>query len=89
MGASALHNSLPPFRARKLLAFLLEHGAEGCSRARGADIMVPMAIPSFGGMTIALLSVFIVPILYCWVEERNLKKRSHPRAATDGTGLED
>jgi len=45
------------------------------SRGRGADIMVPMAIPSFGGMAIAILSVFIVPILYCWMEERKLKRR--------------
>jgi Cu/Ag efflux pump CusA len=39
------------------------------SSGRGADIMVPMAIPSFGGMIIALLTVFVVPVLYCWVEE--------------------
>lgn len=46
------------------------------SRGRGADIMVPMAIPSFGGMCIAVLSVFIVPILYSWMEERKLKRRT-------------
>ncbi|MBL4902169.1 MAG: efflux RND transporter permease subunit [Desulfocapsa sp.] len=40
---------------------------------RGADIMVPMAIPSFGGMIIALLTVFVVPVLYCWVEELKLR----------------
>nr|WP_287410238.1 efflux RND transporter permease subunit [Pseudodesulfovibrio sp.] len=39
------------------------------STGRGADIMVPMAIPSFGGMTIAILTVFVVPTLYCMVEE--------------------
>ncbi len=39
---------------------------------RGADIMVPMAIPSFGGMSMALLTLFIVPTLYCWREERRL-----------------
>jgi Cu(I)/Ag(I) efflux system membrane protein CusA/SilA len=37
--------------------------------------MVPMAIPSFGGMTIALLTVFVVPVLYCWVEEIKLTLR--------------
>ncbi len=42
------------------------------SSGRGADIMVPMAIPSFGGMTIALLTVFVVPTLYCWMEEYKL-----------------
>ncbi len=42
------------------------------STGRGSDIMVPMAIPSFGGMAIATLTVFVVPVLYCWVEERKL-----------------
>ncbi|WP_084539331.1 efflux RND transporter permease subunit [Halodesulfovibrio marinisediminis] len=46
------------------------------STGKGADIMVPMAIPSFGGMSIALLTVFVVPVLYCWVEELKLKRRS-------------
>lgn len=41
------------------------------STGRGADIMIPMAIPVFGGMLLALLSVFVVPILYCaWAELR-------------------
>jgi Cu(I)/Ag(I) efflux system membrane protein CusA/SilA len=44
------------------------------SSGRGADIMVPMAIPSFGGMSIALITVFVVPVLYCWREEFKLQK---------------
>jgi len=44
------------------------------SAGRGADIMVPMAIPSFGGMLIALITVMIVPVLYCALKERKLKK---------------
>ncbi|UZP69160.1 efflux RND transporter permease subunit [Desulfovibrio mangrovi] len=47
------------------------------STGRGSDIMVPMAIPSFGGMTIALLTVFVVPVLYCWVEEGRLLLNRH------------
>ncbi|MDU9050400.1 MAG: efflux RND transporter permease subunit [Candidatus Electrothrix sp. Rat3] len=43
------------------------------STGRGSDIMVPMAIPSFGGMIIAMLTVFVVPVLYCWVEEGRVK----------------
>lgn len=39
------------------------------STGRGADVMVPMAIPSFGGMFIAILSVIVVPVLFCWVLE--------------------
>jgi copper/silver efflux system protein len=34
------------------------------SSGRGSDIMIPMAIPAFGGMTVALISLFIVPVLY-------------------------
>jgi len=36
---------------------------------RGSDIMIPMAIPSFGGMVLALLTLFTVPVLYCLREE--------------------
>jgi Cu(I)/Ag(I) efflux system membrane protein CusA/SilA len=39
------------------------------STGRGSDIMVPMAIPSFGGMSVAIITVFVVPTLYCLVEE--------------------
>ncbi|WP_432734835.1 efflux RND transporter permease subunit [Maridesulfovibrio sp. FT414] len=48
------------------------------STGRGSDIMVPMAIPSFGGMTIAILTVFVVPVLYCWVEEMKIKRIVQP-----------
>jgi len=39
------------------------------STGRGADVMVPMAIPSFGGMLVVLVSVFVVPVLYCAIKE--------------------
>jgi len=32
------------------------------STGKGADIMVPMAIPTFGGMIIQLMTIFVVPI---------------------------
>ncbi len=44
------------------------------STGRGSDVMVPMAIPSFGGMAMVLITVFVVPTLYCMVEERKLRK---------------
>ena len=44
------------------------------STGRGADVMVPMAIPSFGGMCIALLTMFVVPVLYSAVEEQRIPK---------------
>jgi Cu(I)/Ag(I) efflux system membrane protein CusA/SilA len=34
------------------------------STGRGADILVPMAIPSFGGMVVAIITIFVVPVLY-------------------------
>lgn len=46
------------------------------STGRGADIMIPMAIPAFGGMIVASITYFIVPVLYCWREERKLKKET-------------
>jgi Cu(I)/Ag(I) efflux system membrane protein CusA/SilA len=43
------------------------------STGRGSDIMVPMAIPSFGGMVFAVLTMFTVPVLYCAIQERRLR----------------
>jgi Cu(I)/Ag(I) efflux system membrane protein CusA/SilA len=42
------------------------------SSGRGSDVMVPMAIPSFGGMCVVLISIFMVPVLSAIVEERRL-----------------
>ena len=42
------------------------------STGRGADVMIPMAIPSFGGMVFAILTTFVVPILYSMIREREL-----------------
>ncbi|WP_149304635.1 efflux RND transporter permease subunit [Pareuzebyella sediminis] len=44
------------------------------STGRGSDIMIPMAIPSFGGMLIALITLFVVPVLYCWKNEWQFKR---------------
>ncbi|PTX62300.1 Cu(I)/Ag(I) efflux system membrane protein CusA/SilA [Kordia periserrulae] len=46
------------------------------STRRGSDIMIPMAIPSFGGMLIALITLFIVPVLYSWHQEIQLKRNT-------------
>ena len=45
------------------------------STGRGSDIMVPMAIPAFGGMAVAAITYFVVPVLYCMREERKIKKQ--------------
>ena len=39
------------------------------STGRGSDLMVPMAIPIFGGMFIELLTMFVVPVLFCLTRE--------------------
>ncbi|MCW5515162.1 efflux RND transporter permease subunit [Muriicola sp. Z0-33] len=44
------------------------------STGRGSDIMIPMAIPSFGGMLIALITLLVVPVLYSWKSEWQLKR---------------
>ena len=43
------------------------------STGRGSDVMIPMAIPSFGGMLIALITLFVVPVLYSFYKETQLK----------------
>ena len=40
---------------------------------RGADLMLPMAIPTFGGMMAVVLTAPVVPVLYCAVEEWKLR----------------
>jgi copper/silver efflux system protein len=48
------------------------------STGRGADIMIPMAIPSFGGMTVALVTLLIVPVLYSMWEEYKAGRQQKP-----------
>ncbi len=45
------------------------------SAGRGSDVMVPMALPSIGGMAIELITLFIVPVLFCTIEELKLRFR--------------
>ncbi len=45
------------------------------STGRGSDIMLPMAIPSFGGMMIEVMTMLVVPVLYCSVMEWKLLLR--------------
>ncbi|MEZ4963344.1 MAG: efflux RND transporter permease subunit [Saprospiraceae bacterium] len=46
------------------------------STGKGADIMVPMAIPTFGGMTIQLMTMFVVPVLQAYWREGVVKKQA-------------
>lgn len=45
------------------------------STGKGSGIMVPMAIPTFGGMLLQVLTVFVVPVLYSIWQEKFVKKR--------------
>ncbi len=44
------------------------------SVGKGSDIMVPMAIPSFGGMILQVMTMFVVPVLYSMWQENKVKK---------------
>ena len=50
------------------------------STGKGSDIMVPMAIPLFGGMTIEVLTMFVVPVLYSMWQEAKVKKNNPENA---------
>jgi Cu(I)/Ag(I) efflux system membrane protein CusA/SilA len=49
------------------------------STGKGSDIMVPMAIPSFGGMIIQVMTMFVVPVLYCMWQEKRIKRELKKR----------
>ncbi|WP_299325235.1 efflux RND transporter permease subunit [uncultured Maribacter sp.] len=57
--------------ATTLLALLPVLTAKG----HGKDILIPMAIPAFGGMLVALVTLLIVPVLYSLWQELKLEKK--------------
>ena len=44
------------------------------STGKGADIMVPMAIPMFGGMVIQVMTVFVVPLFQAMWRENEINR---------------
>jgi Cu(I)/Ag(I) efflux system membrane protein CusA/SilA len=46
------------------------------STGKGAEIMVPMAIPTFGGMLIQVMTIFVVPLFQAMWREAAVKKSS-------------
>lgn len=48
---------------------------------RGSDVMQPMAIPSMGGMTVSLITLFIVPCVFSAVEEWKWSRTHRRRLA--------
>jgi Cu(I)/Ag(I) efflux system membrane protein CusA/SilA len=53
------------------------------STGRGADVMVPMALPSMGGMTIEVVTMLIVPVLYCALKEKGVGKNAGDLTTTN------
>lgn len=45
------------------------------SQGKGADVMVPMALPSFGGMCIDMITIFVAPTIYCLMKEIEFKNK--------------
>ena len=53
------------------------------STGKGSDIMVPMAIPGFGGMLIQVMTMFVVPVLYSMWQEGRLKREMRTLVITE------
>jgi Cu(I)/Ag(I) efflux system membrane protein CusA/SilA len=58
------------------------------STGKGADIMVPMAIPTFGGMVIQVMTVFVVPLFQAMWREGEVKHKNKIAAQTINNQLE-
>lgn len=43
------------------------------STGKGADVMIPIALPFFSGMAFELITVFITPVLYSWYKELTMR----------------
>ncbi len=49
------------------------------STGKGAEIMIPMAIPTFGGMLIQSMTMFVVPVFQCWWRESVIRKENRSK----------
>jgi len=58
------------------------------STGKGADIMVPMAIPTFGGMIIQVMTVFVVPLFQAIWREGEVTHKNKLAAQTINNQLE-
>ena len=59
------------------------------STGKGADIMVPMAIPTFGGMVIQVMTVYVVPLFQAMWRERAVNKKNKSAIHTNINQLGD
>jgi Cu(I)/Ag(I) efflux system membrane protein CusA/SilA len=58
------------------------------STGKGSDIMVPMAIPLFGGMVIQVMTVFVVPLFQAMWREGEVIRKNEAVAQTLNNQLE-
>jgi Cu(I)/Ag(I) efflux system membrane protein CusA/SilA len=59
------------------------------STGKGADIMVPMAIPMFGGMIIQVMTIFVVPLFQAMWREGAVSHKNIVAVQTINNQLED
>ena len=46
------------------------------STSTGSEVMKPMAIPTLGGMLVELVTLFIVPVVYSYFEQRKMEREN-------------
>ena len=46
------------------------------STSTGSEVMKPMAIPTLGGMLVELVTLFIVPVVYSYFEQRKIENEN-------------
>lgn len=45
------------------------------STGQGSEVMKPMAIPTLGGMTVELISLFVVPVIFSFIYEKKIASK--------------
>jgi Cu(I)/Ag(I) efflux system membrane protein CusA/SilA len=59
------------------------------SNGKGSDIMIPMAIPMFGGMVIQVMTVFVVPMFQSMWREGAVNKQNQLKVQTNNNQVND
>jgi len=59
------------------------------STGKGADIMVPMAIPAFGGMIIQVMTIFVVPLFQAMWREHTVNHKNKEALIVNNNPLQD
>ena len=46
------------------------------STSTGSEVMRPMAVPVLGGMLVEFITIFIVPILFSYFEQKKIESKN-------------